>query len=57
MFPANTTVVVISGGKHTIPLVAAIAKEAQKIGGMVKMFPDLRWDLSMRDTVKVYVLP
>lgn len=31
-------VVVVSGGKHTIPLMEAIAIEAQKAGGMVTMF-------------------
>lgn len=31
-------VVVINGGKHTIPLMEAIAIEAQKAGGMVTMF-------------------
>lgn len=31
-------VVVISGGKHTIPLMEALAIEAQKAGGMVTMF-------------------
>lgn len=31
-------VVVISGGKHTIPLMEALAIEAQKAGGMVSMF-------------------
>lgn len=38
MFPANTNVVVISGGKQTIPLIAAIAIEVQKTVGMVKIF-------------------
>jgi hypothetical protein len=32
-------VVVISGGKHTIPLMEALAVEAQKAGGLVTMFP------------------
>jgi aminopeptidase len=31
-------VVVISGGKHTIPLMEALAIEAQKAGGLVTMF-------------------
>jgi aminopeptidase len=31
-------VVVVSGGKHTVPLMEAIAIEAQKAGGMVTMF-------------------
>lgn len=31
-------VVVISGGKHTVPLMEAIAIEAQKAGGLVTMF-------------------
>jgi len=31
-------VVVISGGRHTIPLMEAVAIEAQKAGGMVTMF-------------------
>ena len=30
--------VVVSGGKHTIPLMEAVAIEAQKAGGMVTMF-------------------
>jgi len=39
-------VVVIDGGKHTIPLMEALAIEAQKAGGMVTMF--LESDLVMR---------
>src|SRR6266704_4291798 len=31
-------VVVITGGKHTVPLMEALAIEAQKAGGMVTMF-------------------
>lgn len=31
-------VVVVAGGKHTIPLMEAVAIEAQKAGGMVTMF-------------------
>ena len=31
-------VVVVDGGMHTIPLIEAIANEAQKAGGMVTMF-------------------
>lgn len=31
-------VVVVAGGKHTIPLMEAVAIEAQKAGGMVSMF-------------------
>jgi len=39
-------VVVIDGGKHTIPLMEALAIESQKAGGMVTMF--LESDLVMR---------
>ncbi len=31
-------VVVVAGGKHTIPLMEAIAIEAQKAGGMTNLF-------------------